>query len=306
MINIRIDKDFKVLFPFVEKEISFVPVKMYNNMLTEKESILNDFKGQSGIYLLHNLVNGKQYVGSAKDLKKRLYSYYFPLKLMDNRYVSNSILKYGHDKFSVVIVEIVTFKNDLKKEILEREQYFIDTLKPQLNLSPTAGSKLGCKLSEETKRKLSQLKVGKKLSEDTKAILSRLFSGELNPFYGKTHNLDSLMRMKLSKIGELNPMFDKEKSPEFIEQMYKDKKGSNNPMFGKTHLPETLSKMRKPIWVYNSSSLKFIKMYNGTVQLKKDMKMGYDTIKKYLNTDQSYKGKYFRSIPINKDSGISK
>jgi group I intron endonuclease len=303
MINVQVDKDFKALFPFVEKDLPFVPVKVYNNMLTQKDMIFNDFKRQSGIYLLHNLVNGKQYVGSAKDLKKRLYSYYSPLKLMDNRYVSRSILKYGHDNFYVIIVEIITKDEHLKKSLLGREQYYLDILKPQLNLSPTAGSNLGYKYSEETRRMWSQLRMGKKLSEETKAILSKLFSGELNPFYGKTHNLNSLMKIKLSKMGELNPMYGRDKSPEFVEQMYKDKKGSNNPMFGKTHLPEALSKMRKPIWVYNSSSLELIKLYDGTVELKKDMKMSYDTIKKYLNTNQSFKGKYFRSIPLdNNDS----
>lgn len=39
-------------------------------------------------------------------------------------------------------------------------------------------------------------------------------------------------------------------------------------------------------------------MYDGSVQLKKDMKMGYDTLKKYLDSDKSFKGKLFRSSPL--------
>jgi len=93
-------------------------------------------------------------------------------------------------------------------------------------------------------------------------------------------------------------MFGKEKSPQFLEQMYRDKSGSNNPMFGKTHSPQTLSKIRKAVWVYDSTEKSLIKKYEGTVQLKKDMKMGYDTIKKYLDSNKSYKGKLFRSYPI--------
>lgn len=299
MINIKVNKDFVQLSSNVAGSLSFTPIKVYNNMLTDKENILNDFKNQSGIYLIHNLVNGKQYVGSASYFNKRLSAYYFPSMLTDNRLITRSILKYGHDNFSLVIIEIVTAnKDNLKKIILEREQYFIDTLKPQLNLSPTAGSNFGYKYSEETKLMWSKLRMGRKLSEETKATLSKLFSGELNPFWGKTHNQDALLRIRLSKIGELNPMFGKEKSPQFLEQMYRDKSGSNNPMFGKTHSPQTLSKIRKAVWVYDSTEKSLIKKYEGTVQLKKDMKMGYDTIKKYLDSNKSYKGKLFRSYPI--------
>lgn len=307
MINIKVNKEFKQLSPLVVGSLSFTFVKMYNNMLTDKDIILSDFKKQSGIYLLHNQVNGKQYVDCASDLKKRFYLYYSPVQLIDNRYVSNSIIKYGHNNFSVVLVEIITTdKDDLKKIILKREQHFIDLLRPQLNLSPTARSNLGYKHGKETKLMWSRLKTGTRLSEETsmggafdvsrglrpletKAILSKLFSRELNLFWGKTHNLDSLTKMRLSKIGELNPVFGKEKSPEFIEQIYKYKGGPNNPMFGKTHSPETLSKIRKPVWVYDSTSIEFIKICDGVVQLKKDMKMGYDTINKYLNSDKPFK-----------------
>lgn len=41
-------------------------------------------------------MNGKQYIGSGFDLSKRLANYYFSSRLIDNRYIYNSILKYGH------------------------------------------------------------------------------------------------------------------------------------------------------------------------------------------------------------------
>lgn len=55
---------------------------------------------ETGIYLWHNLVNGKQYVDSGYKLSDRLAEYYHPSKLSDNRYIYNSISKYGHDNFS--------------------------------------------------------------------------------------------------------------------------------------------------------------------------------------------------------------
>jgi group I intron endonuclease len=230
MINIKVNKDFKQLFSNVAGSNLLNSIKVYNNMLNDKSLIVSEFKNKSGIYLIHNLVNGKQYVGSSKNINQRLSSYYSLSKLLDNRYISRSIMKYGHDNFSVLILELIESNENLKKDLLNREQFYLDLLKPTLNINPIAGSSLGYQHSEETKQLLSSLRMGKSLSEETKQLLSQLFSGELNPFWGKTHNLDTLTRMKLSKIGELNPMFGKEKSSEFIEQMYRDKNGSNNPM----------------------------------------------------------------------------
>lgn len=92
-------------------------------------------------------------------------------------------------------------------------------------------------------------------------------------------------------------MFGKEKYPEFIEQMYKDKTGPNNPMWSKSYTWNTIQN-EKAVWVYDSTSKELIKKYEGTVQLKKDLNMGNDTIKKYLDSNKFFKGKLFKSSPI--------
>lgn len=161
------------------------PVIIYHSLVKDKDLILNSHKSTSGIYLLQNLVNGKQYVGSAYDLRKRLATYYFPSRLTDNRYVSNSLLKYGHDNFSLAILEILGNKDThplSKTDILLKEQFYIDLYKPILNLNPRAGSSLGFKHSEESKKLIAEFRKGKPLSEETKSRLSALLSGELNPF----------------------------------------------------------------------------------------------------------------------------
>ena len=104
---------------------------------------------------------------------------------------------------------------------------------PLLNLNPQAGSSLGFKHSDESKKLIAEFRKEISLSEKTKLKLSNLFSGELNPFWSKTHSLASLDKMKKSKLGELNPMYQKLKSKEFLEHMYKDRSGVNNLMFGK-------------------------------------------------------------------------
>ena len=73
----------------------------------DKNILLKEYKNKSGIYLIHNNINGKKYIGSGMDLSKRLATYYFPSRLCDGRYISNSLLKYGHNSFSVVILCIL-------------------------------------------------------------------------------------------------------------------------------------------------------------------------------------------------------
>lgn len=243
-------------------------------------------------------MNGKQYIGSGFDLSKRLATYYFPSRLIDNRYISNSILKYGHDKFSVVILSI-TGVTDLNKktDLINEEQKFIDMYKPILNLNPTAGSSLGFKHSEESKKLISEFRTGKSLTEKTKKRLSELFSGELNPFWSKTHTSITLEKMSKSKSGSLNPMYNKEKSKEFIDNMYKDKKGNNNPMFGKTKNEETLTKLRKKVYVYDEETKELLIYYSSMKLAVKDLHIANETINKYIDTNKSYKGKFFYSSP---------
>jgi len=270
---------------------------VYNNSLDDRNLITSLYKDVTGIYLWHNLVNGKQYIGSGYKLSVRLAHYYYPSRLLSNRYVTQSILKYGHDNFSVIILEICGKSGTLtKSEYLSREQYYIDFYNPELNLNPRADSSLGFKHSEESKRLISEYRKGKSLSKETKNKLSELLSGPLNPFYGYKHLPITITKMKESKLGKNNPMFGRLKSPKFIEQQFKDKSGEKNPMSGKTHSPETLAKIKKRIYVYDAVTKELIKVFSGTVEAKKDLKIGYDTLKRCSQTHESYKGMIFSSV----------
>lgn len=73
--------------------------------------------------------------------------------------------------------------------------------------------------------------------------------------------------------------------------------------------------MRKIVYVYDAISKELIKKYDSSIMVKKDLKMGYDTLKKYLNSDKLYpargcsvsqfggwpKKKFLKSISLNKD-----
>lgn len=73
------------------------------------------------------------------------------------------------------------------------------------------------------------------------------------------------------------------------------------------------------MYVYDALTIKLIKQYNGTVAAKKDLprqrrrrsrrglrppldlKIGFDTLKKYLNSNKPYQGKIFSSFPLDDD-----
>jgi group I intron endonuclease len=62
--------------------------------------------------------------------------------------INRALLKYGYAKFSLEILEYCE-----PSKCIEREQYYIDLFKPKYNILPTAGSSLGFKHSEESKKK---------------------------------------------------------------------------------------------------------------------------------------------------------
>ena len=117
----------------------------------------------------------KSYVGSGLDLKKRLSNYY-SLKYKNKKIslgqsaIYSALLKYGPSHFSLTVLEYCN-----RDILIKREQFYIDILKPEYNLSKTAGGgrRFGFIVTEETR---------KKMSVSQKAIDR---SGKNHPMYGK-------------------------------------------------------------------------------------------------------------------------
>lgn len=247
-----------------------------------------------------NKITGKVYIGSAIDGKVRLSRYYMPSVLKTNSRIYKNILKYGHNSFSVSILEVLGETGSVSKShILTREQFYLDwALKTYgllvLNLLTETSSSLGFKHRLETKAKLAEFRTGKLHSEETKNKLREMFSDKNNPFWGKTHTLEVINKLK-QRRGEANPMFNKEKSPAFIEHMNKDRSGVNNPMYGKSKTEETLSKLRKMIFVYDvTNNYKLLGVYP-TVVCTRTFNIGYETLSKRLLDGKIHKSKYFFS-----------
>lgn len=158
------------------------PIVIYNNSDLQKDQILKENKNKVVVYRWVNKVNNKTYVGSSVDFTTRLYKYYSLKHLMKNKTpIHNALVKYGYSNFSLEILEYSNIK-----DVIEREQYYLNILKPEYNILQNAGSSLGFKHSEktlnfyrnerkvsnETRKNLSLAATGRILSEDDKDKIS--------------------------------------------------------------------------------------------------------------------------------------
>lgn len=143
---------------------------IYENADTQKSYILEENMDRSGVYLWKNLINGKMYVGSSVNLRRRLLQYYNAeyLERNDSMRICRALLKYGYSNFSLTILEYCD-----PKDCLVREKYYIDLIKPEYNLSQNPHSpQLGLKHTIEARAKMSEKSLGVSKSEAHRLKLS--------------------------------------------------------------------------------------------------------------------------------------
>lgn len=81
---------------------------------------------KSGVYKITNIINGKLYIGSSNNCKRRLREHFSQLRHNKhfNRKLQFAFNKYGESNFNFDIIEYV--KND--DLLLEREQYYLNKI----------------------------------------------------------------------------------------------------------------------------------------------------------------------------------
>lgn len=103
---------------------------LYNFNSISQHPILKDSKG---VYCIHCL-NGKDYIGSTTvNFRTRLLRHLRELKSNKHHslHLQNAFNKYGIDSFSISLIYI----GDNGEKILTEEQWYIDNLKPEFNMS---------------------------------------------------------------------------------------------------------------------------------------------------------------------------
>jgi group I intron endonuclease len=112
-------------------------------------------------------------------------------------YIYNALLKHGRSNFSLTILEYCD-----KEKCIEREDFYMSSFKHEYNILEKAGSRLGHKHSDESKKKIKDVQnkmdnpgrfktgenhtnFGKTLSDETRKKISDAMKGENNPMHGQ-------------------------------------------------------------------------------------------------------------------------
>lgn len=112
-----------------------------------------------GIYMIVNIVNNHRYIGSSVNIKRRLEVHRANLRhnRHDNLHLQNAWNKYGENNFIFSVLERCS-----KDDRFIREQYYVDTLKPEYNIcldivqNPPASEESRLKQSNTRKRLMAQ------------------------------------------------------------------------------------------------------------------------------------------------------
>lgn len=114
------------------------------------------------------------YIGSSVDVSHRWIEHRSNLSRGSHHSpkIQNHYNKYGANDLVFEIIEHCTRNN-----LLEREQYYLDTLNPWFNTYPIAGSPLGHKPTKEHIEKVRKAGLGRRVSDETRRKISEAHMG---------------------------------------------------------------------------------------------------------------------------------
>jgi len=127
-----------------------------------------------GIYEIRSKIHPERcYIGSATDITYRRWSRHRK-DLREQKH--NPILQNHYNKYGLEDLVFTILEECPKEKLIIREQYYIDNdpLNCYFNASKTAGSCMGMKRSEETKRKISAAMKGHKGCKHTKETIEEI------------------------------------------------------------------------------------------------------------------------------------
>lgn len=190
-----------------------------------------------GIYLIRCLANNRIYVGSTANLRRRRCRHFSELRrhIHKNAHLQRAWDKYGEQSFTFEILELV-----LPTDLLNREQYWLDTLQPfeerGFNIGRVANTPfLGRTHTPEARAKISAASKGNQYGKghsptpETRAIIGAAHKGNKYAL-GYHHTPEARAKISATHRGQ-------KRNPEWGEKIRIAK-------LGKKCLPETIEKIR--------------------------------------------------------------
>jgi group I intron endonuclease len=237
---------------------SIVPAKVFNNLanINQVRSTYAQLKGKQGVYAFFNTLNGKQYIGSAVDLYKRLFEHLSGIK--SNVNLQRAFKNTGLQHFAFYVYEF--YVDNKAKTLVDLEDYYLGffPFASLYNLKPKASSHLGYIHTEEAKAKMR----------------ARLQDKANHPFFGKKHTEET--KLLLSKPGELNPMYGRSHSP-------------------KTRKLLSSLKCKNIVGVYDING-ELVQLFNSNVEVAKFFNCNKTTVGRYVKSGKLWANKYHIKI----------
>lgn len=173
--------------------------------------------------------------------------------------IYSALLKHDYANFSLDILEYCEINI-----LIEREQYYLDHLKPEYNILKVANSRLGSKQSEMTKIKIS---ISKK--------------GINHPFFGKIHTYETRKKIGLS----LRAIVRVNNKPKVVTN--------------ETKLLLSSRSHGVSVMVFNESN-KLVNKFPTIISVAKYFDVDSRTIRRYIENNKPYNGYTFK--PSYKDT----
>lgn len=209
-----------------------------------------------GIYSISNNIDDRLYVGSSVNIEQRWKRHITDLhnNVHHSKHLQRFVNKYGIEVLSFNILEYSTVDN-----LLDREQYYLDTISCKFNNCKIAGSCLGSTRSDDYKKELS-----------------KRISGSGNPTYGIERTYE--WRKKISDANKGQVAWNKGKtgvySQETLDKMSKS-------AIGRVVDKATRDKIRKAnskkIYQYDKDGT-FIKEWNSAKKCGVELNIGPPSI----------------------------
>jgi len=185
-----------------------VPVRVYINSDEEKDLIINENKGRSGIYRWVHIESGKSYVGSSANLSVRFKQYFNYNHISHpkrNMTICKSLLKHGYAKFRLEVLEYCS-----TDKLLTREQFYFDSYNPEYNILKIAGSPLGYRHNEAAKARISLASKNRIVSESTRYLKRKIL-------LGKTLDSERLENMRRGNVLKQTILLTKTETGDTLE-----------------------------------------------------------------------------------------
>ena len=161
--------------------------------------------------------------------------------------IYSALIKYGYSNFSLEILEYCE-----PSQVIEREQFYIDSLYPTYNILNIAGSKFGFKHTDETKE-----------------LMRIAHLAEKNPLFGKNHS-------------------EKTKALMSAAQKSRDKDGFAKTIEHKSKISKSLGHKIEITDVDTNTTA----IFDTIGEVAKYLDSSHTTVSRYIKNQTLFKGKY--------------